>query len=311
MLLGATTIVSQSPLSPNACCGPKQDAAPYYRVRSCDTGLTSGSPAAQYQRQKIIQNSVRVASSLYTMNLGSLSSFETAAGQPDRVPWNQMSDRAQAHVQRVVTSSGSAYGGNSLRRSLVRMRPGAMSPGGSGVDIKHNSYERRLNRLKGRAVLRRGPIPPTFGQPIVFNRAHPVYGGKTILTNIVQDCVCPPGGVVMPTLAPNDIYDVTYHYSVGQNVYSKQHGHAHVELATIVANLGGGFYSVRFSNGVVESKGALEILPAADCICPVPDLSNGNPFHALDPLLKYENSYCGKDYLINSQIQTIINTIIG
>jgi len=115
----------------------------------------------------------------------------------------------------------------------------------------------------------------------------------------------------MPTLAPNDIYDVTYHYSVGQNVYSKQHGHAHVELATIVANLGGGFYSVRFSNGVVESKGALEILPAADCICPVPDLSNGNPFHALDPLLKYENSYCGKDYLINSQIQTIINTIIG
>jgi hypothetical protein len=117
--------------------------------------------------------------------------------------------------------------------------------------------------------------------------------------------------VVLPSLAPNDIYDVTYHYSVGQQVYAKEHGIEHVQIATIVADLGGGLYSVQFHDGVIETKGPLEISPAANCVCPAPDLSNGNPFHALEPLLRYENTGCGKDYLINSQIQTIINTIIG
>ncbi len=32
------------------------------------------------------------------------------------------------------------------KRSITSLRPGAMSPGGSGVDIKHNSYDRYLNR---------------------------------------------------------------------------------------------------------------------------------------------------------------------
>lgn len=38
----------------------------YYRLRSCDTNLTSNTPANQYQIQKQIQNTVRVySSSLY------------------------------------------------------------------------------------------------------------------------------------------------------------------------------------------------------------------------------------------------------
>ena len=47
----------------------------YYRVRNCDTNLTSNTPANQYQRLKIIQNTVRVAASLYTMNLGALNAY--------------------------------------------------------------------------------------------------------------------------------------------------------------------------------------------------------------------------------------------
>lgn len=34
--------------------------------------------------------------------------------------------------------------------SLTRDRPGSQAPGGSGVDIKHNSYARYLARLKGK-----------------------------------------------------------------------------------------------------------------------------------------------------------------
>ena len=45
----------------------------YYRLRSCDTNLTSNTPANQYQIQKLIQNTVRVPSSIYTSNLGPLN----------------------------------------------------------------------------------------------------------------------------------------------------------------------------------------------------------------------------------------------
>ena len=45
------------------------------RLRSCDTNLTSDTPANQYQKLKLIQNTVRVQSSLYTMNLGALSAY--------------------------------------------------------------------------------------------------------------------------------------------------------------------------------------------------------------------------------------------
>lgn len=54
------------------------------------------------------------------------------------VNWNQMSDRIQPHEQRVHND-----------RLRTRCRPGACSPGGIGVDIKHGSYDRYMSRLKG------------------------------------------------------------------------------------------------------------------------------------------------------------------
>ena len=37
-----------------------------YSCRQCNQNLASNNPASQYQRQKLIQNTVRVQSSLYT-----------------------------------------------------------------------------------------------------------------------------------------------------------------------------------------------------------------------------------------------------
>jgi hypothetical protein len=162
-----------------------------YRERNCDTNLTSNTPANQYQRQKIIQNTVRVPSSLYTMNLGSLNAY-TRPTLPTQVCWNQMSDRPIPSVQKTyVPTKGSMIGSNSTRHTVTGPRPGAQSPGGAGCDIKHNSYDRYLNRIKGKAPLRRGVVPPTFGLDIPFNRAFPVYGGKTVKTTIVNNCNCP------------------------------------------------------------------------------------------------------------------------
>jgi len=175
-----------------------------FSCRGCNKNLAGGDPASQYQRQKLIQKTVRVYASLYTANLGALSAYRRPLAKfqtveqagasyivPPGVNWNQMSDRHSPSVQHVKTGSGSSYGASSTKRTIVRNRPGAMSPGGTGVDIKHNSYDRYLNRLKGRAPIRRGIIPPDYGAPIPFNRAYPIYGGKIVKTAIVNNCDCP------------------------------------------------------------------------------------------------------------------------
>ena len=149
--------------------------------------LASNSPASNYQKQKIIQNTVRVASSNYTMNIGALSVYQKPKIALSNVCWNQQSDRALPHVQTLVSSSGNNPGGNSTKRSLTRCRPGALSPGGIGVDIKHNSYDRYLARIKGKGPLRRQLI--STNQMLQSNQ-YPEKGGKFYKTNIVSGCNC-------------------------------------------------------------------------------------------------------------------------
>jgi len=152
--------------------------------------------AIQYQRLKIIQNTVRVPSSLYSNDLSALTVYQNPALFDDNnagVNWNQMSDRVVRHYQTNSAYSqggGGMFKGNSTRHTQTGIRPGSCSPGGYGVDIKHNSYYRYLNRIKGKGPVRRGIIPPDFGGSIPFNNAFPIYGGKTMKMNIVNGCNC-------------------------------------------------------------------------------------------------------------------------
>jgi len=253
--------------------------------RSFNQNLNGNDPATQYQRQKIIQNTVRVKSSLYTMNLAALSVYQRPnltysvadnSGAtyvvPPSVNWNQMSDRKEPHVQRVVTGSGSGYGASSTKRTIVRLRPGAMSPGGSGVDIKHNSYERYLNRLKGKGPVRQGVIPPTYGLPYIpFNRAAPVYGGKTIKTSIVSGCDCPiTESPIIDTLLyknsdlQNQIFNVTYTFNVGDLVWVKNPRSAIFEKGTIISIVDG-LYTVQFLDGTETVVIKCEMLIYYNC----------------------------------------------
>lgn len=297
--------------------------APIYRWRNCDTNLTSHTPEAQYQRQKIIQNTVRVPSSLYTMNLGSLSGYQNANHTTEYgVCWNQMSDRTHPHVQKNVTASGSSYGGNSTKRSLFRLRPGAMSPGGKGVDIKHNSYDRRLNRLKGQSILRRGTVPKNFGAPIVFNPAFPVYGGKTIKTNIVAGCDCP----IVPNVKAderlnidpytNDIYNVKYVYSPGQKVlvvyFFDEFVEPSLQNGTIVSQVSDNNYSVLLENGSTEIFNSLRLLPNNE------NKSDVNMYDSVEGVFanvynitKNNTGNCHPNVLIYSIIQKDINKILN
>ena len=254
-----------------------------YRCRGCNTNLNGNTPAQQYQRLKLIQNTVRVYSSLYSMNLAALNAYEvpdstyqivnipgaTYIASPG-VNWNQVSDRRQPHKQ-FANASGSTYGGNSLKRTITRLRPGALSPGGSGVDIKHNSYDRYLNRLKGKAPVRRGVIPPTFGAPIPFNRAFPIYGGKTTKTSIVSNCICPivsansdSNSIFNNGFAENELNNIDFTFQVGGYVYALRNN-IYVKALIIAINDTNGTFTIQYDDGITDIQPKSELLIYLPC----------------------------------------------
>jgi hypothetical protein len=263
-----------------------------FSCRGCNLNLTSSDPASQYQRQKIIQNTVRVYASLYSMNLAGLSAYTKPLNRyqsieqngmfylaPPGVNWNQMSDRPVPSVQVVKTGSGSAYGASSTRHTIVRNRPGAMSPGGVGVDIKHNSYDRYLNRIKGKGPLRRGPIPRTFGQPIPFNRADPIYGGKTVKTSIINDCDCPILTNNNNNIADNRIYGekvnalqdeilaVHYTFNVGDYVWALSNVNGTKFSKAQIVSIDGNNVVIQFTDGSLMSTTIDKISIYFECNC--------------------------------------------
>ena len=279
-----------------------------YSCRGCNQNLTSNDPASQYQRQKLIQNTVRVYSSLYTMNLAGLSGYQKPsatyqlveqAGTPYYAPpsvnWNQMSDRASPAIQVTKVASGSTYHSSSTKHSITRDRPGAMSPGGIGVDIKHNSYARRLNKLKGKSVLRRGVIPPNYGAPIPFNPAFPIYGGKTVKTSIINNCDCPD---VTDNLAADTriygsklnatqdiILSIGYTYIIGEFVWAKKSTTDTLFYKAQIMNIQNGVYTIKFvDDGTTIDTSDSDLLVYFECDCsyspPLTDVILSNEFSA-------------------------------
>jgi hypothetical protein len=123
--------------------------------------------------QKRIWNQVRAPASMYVMNVSSFTSAANRLASGSNVNWNQLSDRVNAAQQ----PNNNPTHGNSLHRTLTSDRPGAGTPGGKGVDVKHDSYARYLNRKKA-SNLKTQPIP--LG-------AKPTYGNKTNMINLVAN----------------------------------------------------------------------------------------------------------------------------
>jgi hypothetical protein len=254
--------------------------------RSCNQNLTSNDPASQYQRQKIIQNTVRVQSSLYTMNLAGLSAYKKPLNTPQfveqngsgyiapaKVNWNQMSDRPKPANQLTKVASGTSYHTSSTRHTITRLRPGAMSPGGVGVDIKHNSYDRYLNRLKGKRVLRRGIIPPNFGAEIPFNNVFPVYGGKTVKTSIINGCDCPDISGDQDQLIygsklnaiQDEILSIKYVFNIGDFVWAKKYESDSTLYKGEIIDIENGQYVVHFDDDITTTLSYCELLIYFDC----------------------------------------------
>jgi len=317
--IGLTSLVNNVPYA-------KQLGVPpfYYRYRSCNsnfpnrtqTSVGGFTPADQYQKLKLIQNTVRVYGSLYVANLGALSSYKKPISDPNNglygVCWNQMSDRPVPSVQKASIPTGYHTAMNRRHTSVTSSKPGSQTPGGIGCDIKHNSYDRYLNRLKGKGPMRRGVIPSTFGKPIPFNPAFPIYGGKTTKTNIVNGCDCP---IETPLKQDLNIYNnplwqpyptSEYGFSVGNYVYAIQTGNNFYTRA-IVTNITDGVYTIQFDNGTIqEVTNVNDLLYYFPCNC-VSDNLIGISFGAgLNSNPNFGNCTYTLEQLFDSQLNSIV-----
>jgi len=144
-------------------------------------------PGMREITQKRIQNQVRISESQYTDVLAAVTIQGGRSNLPLNLPsqgfynvnQSQASDRNRLHIQtRYVPGNGA----NSTKTSITRLRPGSMGPAGKnavGVDVKHNSYDRYLGRLKAKSLgasWKSGdnpntlPPPGPFPSPIYYER---------------------------------------------------------------------------------------------------------------------------------------------
>lgn len=87
--------------------------------------------------------------SLYMEDKASNIVYKKPSSTFFNVNWNQSSDRPIPHIQNTNIHRNTS----SLRGMRTSLKPGAISPGGIGVDIKHNSFYRYNLRIRG-AVLK-------------------------------------------------------------------------------------------------------------------------------------------------------------
>ena len=164
------------------CIYPNISACSGTGMCSC-TGTCSSTSTKSYNEfisQRRLWNQVRVPSSLFAMNISSLtigsSRMKTINGQTN----NQSSDQAVPAIQNNPLPSH----GNSRKTTLTSLKPGACMPGGKGVDIKHNSYARYLGRKKA-INIRTQSTATAAPKPIQGNKTQ-AYG----LINQSQLCIC-------------------------------------------------------------------------------------------------------------------------
>lgn len=110
----------------------------------------STSQRTDEQTNALVNKQVRISSSQHMNHTMSTKTFDKPLASNCQ-QWNNMSDRIQASVSRVEVPTR----GNSTKRSVTKLRPGSMSALGTGVDVKHNSYDRYLRKKKGFVIHKR------------------------------------------------------------------------------------------------------------------------------------------------------------
>jgi hypothetical protein len=165
--------------------------------------------------------------------------------------------------------------------------------------------------LKGKGPLRRGAIPVTFGTPIPFNPAFPIYGGKTTKTNIVNGCDCPIESKALDEKQDIRIYNnplyypdpnTQYGFSVGQYVYAIKPGTHYFSKAHVTV-VNGNTYTIEFTDGTVAIQNINQLLIYYPCNCEGIPTTDFSPYS--QEFLKYVKSKLANFCNLIDEIQQI------
>lgn len=140
--------------------------------------------------ERRIQNQVRVHESQYIDVLGAVTiagnyldlsaNLVNGESRPASMVWGNRFNLRNQSDQREAARTGSNIPrnsegstnyvnvptrGNSTRSTITANKPGAMTPGGYGVDVKHGSYARYLGKLKGRTMALGQVADMPYAQP--------------------------------------------------------------------------------------------------------------------------------------------------
>jgi hypothetical protein len=118
--------------------------------------------------------------------------------------------------------------------------------------------------------LKQGIVPPGFGVPIPFNRALPVYGGKTLKTNIINSCDCSLNNT-QESIYNNPLWQpyptTEYGFGVGSYVYAIKPGTDYYAKAVVIDKTDN-IYTIQFDDGTEEVVSDVnDLLVYYPCVC--------------------------------------------
>ena len=142
---------------------------PVVQCRSCGQDTTHNlcmSQECKNARQKIIEARIQNQVAVSQSQMNSVQSAFTIRGPNSNFSFNlgdrpssriwgnqfnlrNQSDRKNPHYTK---NYNVPTGGNSTKSSITANKPGSMSPGGAGVDVKHGSYARYLGKIKANNI---------------------------------------------------------------------------------------------------------------------------------------------------------------
>ena len=122
--------------------------------------------------QQLIQKTVSVEQSLYSMIKGSFNIYDFS--RQTKLNWNQSSDRNEKHKTKI-----------NIPRHLTRLKPGKLSAAGAGVDVKHGSYNRYLAQKKQKSIRQDKNVTTNINSVVI-----PKYGNKRYKLGIAFNNYC-------------------------------------------------------------------------------------------------------------------------
>ena len=176
------------------------------QCKSCGASTSDCSSVTLYYTEKIIQNQVRVPESqkmdvLNALAIGSdylnykrvqFDNNNNNNCYGGSLPWgdkNSLRNHSDRRNPSSMIYTNVSSRGNSVTGSITRNRPGSMTPGGIGVDVKHGSYDRYLGKLKSKYLIANNndadPNSKSWNQD--GGRRRPAMNNKSFRFSIVSN----------------------------------------------------------------------------------------------------------------------------